>query len=461
MISANTFDMNTTTTITNTTTISTISTISTTTTTTTNPNLFRDANENELALNEQACQLIIKINEEDVRTNLEYMEHFKIKSSKMDKIYCLIFNFVTKLNILLREKTLPVKRRDKSRDKKIKKTYNTCLNLLFAVVSEDSILQNLLPVDENLNFMRKRIPVQRARIDFVNSAFGEKVGKAKFILHTCGPNDIGGGRTEFDSGEDCLSAMRACIENSMNWEDIIYYQFNELISYGCFEFNTSDTYGNFLFALKIKFPGTEYWIPSYSSKLKHILCSGNPPKSSKYSYDDPKFQSLYPLYAEFLGLVRKQIIIVIQNSHSNPDCGLVVIQCCRTSPECNGKNYVHKVRSGYINRITCCECYLDLCINGCGRVYHGNTPCDISLDEASEEIIRNTTKRCPNDRCGVNIHKVEGCNHMTCSRCSTEFCYTCGLEIPKDIHGNYRTDLHFNPGRLGIGRVGGCDQFEH
>ena len=104
--------------------------------------------------------------------------------------------------------------------------------------------------------------------------------------------------------------------------------------------------------------------------------------------------------------------------------------------------------------MSCGLCQMDLCASGCGRIYHGNAPCTVSLDEASAAFIQESSKPCP--QCGVHIHKTDGCNHMTC-RCRCEFCWICGVEMPRDEYGKYRTDMHF--GVYGEGVGGGCHQF--
>lgn len=42
----------------------------------------------------------------------------------------------------------------------------------------------------------------------------------------------------------------------------------------------------------------------------------------------------------------------------------------------------------------------------------------------SETFMKTTSRNCPN--CNIPIHKTDGCNKMTCSQCSTCFCYLCG-----------------------------------
>lgn len=46
-----------------------------------------------------------------------------------------------------------------------------------------------------------------------------------------------------------------------------------------------------------------------------------------------------------------------------------------------------------------------------------------------------TSIRCPNICCRVPIYKSEGCNHMTCANCGSNFCYLCG--------GYYLGGLHY------------------
>jgi hypothetical protein len=35
-------------------------------------------------------------------------------------------------------------------------------------------------------------------------------------------------------------------------------------------------------------------------------------------------------------------------------------------------------------------------------------------EQRSLEVVQKTTKKCPFPSCGVKIHKIEGCDHMTC-----------------------------------------------
>jgi hypothetical protein len=57
----------------------------------------------------------------------------------------------------------------------------------------------------------------------------------------------------------------------------------------------------------------------------------------------------------------------------------------------------------------------------CGNDQHGNT-----LDQATRG---REWQQCPNPDCNVTVVLHDGCNAMTCIRCSTNFCYICGIAV--------------------------------
>jgi len=75
-----------------------------------------------------------------------------------------------------------------------------------------------------------------------------------------------------------------------------------------------------------------------------------------------------------------------------------------------------------------CFCGSDLCVE-CGQRMHPGVSCEILKEylegdgDDSLALIRDLTKNCP--KCHTPIMKKEGCNHMTCTQCNTQFCWFC------------------------------------
>jgi hypothetical protein len=434
------------------------------------PNLFRLASPDELNAHKDAIQLLSDLNQldKDIKSP-EYLIHFKkvfspIQSSHRNNVVCV---FLHELELLKVELELPLKKRVK----KFRKMYNIALNKFYGILVVDSVFNNILPINDSFCFQSKRVGRVRTHTDFT-SPFGDVVGQnGGFVLHTRGPKETGGGRTEFDSSSTCLMALRAGIEASVKWDDIesssVYWESTNLSQfsrkYGIFKFRIN--FEVIFMSLKIRFPGTKYWEKSDSPRIRHILCGGNPPKKISRSdkqdtmLSDEQMNVLYPDYAEFLCLVKKQILQIIRNSTNNPNCVYSILPCCRISPVCNKQNLVLKDSGTLSKRFYCRECNLDLCAAGCGRIYHGDGSCEETFDEASEALINKITKSCSNPNCRFATFKDGGCNHMTCTRCSTQWCWVCGLELPRNENGRYSTDLHYRINHYGIGVNGGCHQF--
>lgn len=53
-------------------------------------------------------------------------------------------------------------------------------------------------------------------------------------------------------------------------------------------------------------------------------------------------------------------------------------------------------------------------------------------EKATEQMIKNTSKKCP--KCTKDVHKWSGCNHITCI-CGHEWCYVCFKEFERTPHG--------------------------
>jgi E3 ubiquitin-protein ligase RNF14 len=126
------------------------------------------------------------------------------------------------------------------------------------------------------------------------------------------------------------------------------------------------------------------------------------------------------------------------------------------------------MRREYISLRTCDSCEFSFCIL-CKRAWHSIAPCSSDItslfleqymtleegdperlalerrfgkaqlvklvaklqeDEENRKWLARSTTKCPN--CSCFVEKSYGCSHMTCSRCSTHFCYLCGRRLPGD-----------------------------
>ncbi len=58
-------------------------------------------------------------------------------------------------------------------------------------------------------------------------------------------------------------------------------------------------------------------------------------------------------------------------------------------------------------------------------------------NQANEQWIQYNTRAC--GQCNAPVERNQSCNHMTCTKCSHEFCYVCGNQW-----GNFQTCPYFN-----------------
>lgn len=88
--------------------------------------------------------------------------------------------------------------------------------------------------------------------------------------------------------------------------------------------------------------------------------------------------------------------------------------------------------------MACPKCEQKTCVK-CMKKYHPNRTCEEAhIDpmrfvekDMSESIIR----PCPH--CHTQFLKDGGCNHMTCSKCKTEFCNLCGQNITGHVSEHF------------------------
>jgi len=88
-------------------------------------------------------------------------------------------------------------------------------------------------------------------------------------------------------------------------------------------------------------------------------------------------------------------------------------------PNCNSYAELKDIKEKYVkcqnNHIFCFLCL---------EKPHGNKPCKDKLDKSLIKYFKNNfVKKCPH--CGIITEKSEGCNHITCSKCSYQWCWLC------------------------------------
>ena len=168
----------------------------------------------------------------------------------------------------------------------------------------------------------------------------------------------------------------------------------------------------------------------------------------------------YANFFRFAKLMWSKICQLINSSAQVPESPgnpYAVIRCVRSDPRpCRCETIILKP-SSQVLPYQCTACQMELCAFGCGRAHHGGD-CVQPPDAASAEFIAETSKNCPG--CAVAVYKSEGCNHMTC-RCTIQFCYICGLEYNKNIHGRYDEAVTIHHGRLGTDGHPICPQFNN
>ncbi|KAF1990162.1 hypothetical protein K402DRAFT_325645 [Aulographum hederae CBS 113979] len=111
------------------------------------------------------------------------------------------------------------------------------------------------------------------------------------------------------------------------------------------------------------------------------------------------------------------------------------------SPTCTSGQLLPSASKRTLMR--CQACSFKTCIKHQRQWHHGETceeydyrtgPAKKREDEKSLKIIEETTKVCPGtygvgarkgQRCGWRIEKNDGCDHMTCSKCKSQYCWLC------------------------------------
>jgi len=114
--------------------------------------------------------------------------------------------------------------------------------------------------------------------------------------------------------------------------------------------------------------------------------------------------------------------------------------------DCAGKKPRGKGKTTANKNIACPYCNFELCLT-CNRPWHDG-PCSAAKQAEDEKSVAEMramgAKPCP--KCGINIDKDGGCDHMTCNTCRHNFCWQC--LVPYDA--NVRHAEGCPHGRVGV-----------
>ncbi|PRP81507.1 hypothetical protein PROFUN_10869 [Planoprotostelium fungivorum] len=101
-------------------------------------------------------------------------------------------------------------------------------------------------------------------------------------------------------------------------------------------------------------------------------------------------------------------------------------------PDCGVPREMRTIRFGRLKCNTCGAVVCPTCVQRHPRAENCESSALYNGYTLSNRIRVN---RCPG--CHIPIIKGEGCNHMTCSQCQTEFCNLCGKKAPRDLYSHW------------------------
>lgn len=390
-----------------------------------------------------------------------HLEHFT--SIKSDKAYERLRN---KIEIFLRsyeevEKLYKKKcTNKKNKIKNFKKMYNPPLNVIKQHLRNDSVLNNILSIDNDNKYVKKDNSPHFAKrknligienVDFIEGSY-EIGGQTPLIILR-----LNQGRCGFDDCDHALNFLLISIDNATINDLVVNESFWSRNDGGgeCIITSTQSlrdqTHPSYI-SFSLNLSNGSNFINSTSSRLKHLLFGSNW-SSSKHIFNPDKANEFVKStrYHKFNVAVYKKIFQLIDIRSTDPQFKYNIVKCCRTSSVCEKVHIIIKERAPFL---LVCDCGMQLCGKGCGKAYHGKFSCDESFDDSTKMLFDELRVcPCPNLECNIKIYKFEGCNHITCSKCRTEFCYMCGEQYEKNEYGHYMVDEHY--------RLDKCRQFDN
>lgn len=150
-----------------------------------------------------------------------------------------------------------------------------------------------------------------------------------------------------------------------------------------------------------------------SGKVFQIPC---PKEGCKHKYTDEEIKKVLKKQLEIIKKYEKYKMQILLSKDP------AVRWCIR--PDCDN---VLKGSSDKPKLI--CPCGEIVCFN-CSKQWHEGKTCIELMDLEYEDYrLKNNVITC--SKCNSRIEKISGCNHMTCTRCSYEFCWICGGKYTK------------------------------
>lgn len=449
------------------------------------------ASESEITENSKCLDLL-----NEIFLNKQYSTDFSIRSENQ---FIEIHNNVGMfLGLSKKLKEFPQKNGKikninslrKSKYKLFKKQHNNALNSFIQKIMKNSSLNNLLYINNDFKFVKKRKPVNPKRlnlvgikdVDFIRGEFHEDNSIEQTDQNQIDQNcfseklfilKLSTGRCGFESKENMLTFLLTLIEKAgidslkTTSSTLKRKPVNNSAKPNVLP-NIDDNAGQIMITNEDTRPARGFEPPprtvvsielkhdgrtilSSSDKIKNFLYGSNWKYSTKGTNINfhPLTASEFvksTLYHSYNVAVHKKICELVNLQHHNEAFEFTTIRCCKLEPLCNHVSIIEKSQNK--NKPFACVCNMQMCRAACGKAYHGLSECDVSADEATEQLL-GEHKNCPG--CNVRVHKHDGCNHITC-RCRTEFCYVCGVEYAKNEHNHYMVTEHHSTG---------CAQFDN